>query len=404
MAQLAATLGREFSYELMAAATNLDEPSLQAELATLVRAEILYQKGRLPQCRYIFRHALLEDALYNTLVKGTRQQFHRRIAEVLESRPLQTTKTQPELLAHHFTEAGLTDQAIGYWLKAGLRSRERSAEIEAISHLTRGQALLQTLADSPERDARELELLTPLGTAYIASRGYAAPEVGPVFRRARELCERVGQQHQLFALMLGNWEWHTVRGDLRLCMELAAEGMELASRLNDAGIMMEALFMSGETMLYQADFAGARDCFATAVAQFEDRERTKFWAAHTGHNASVTHRSNLAVSLWHLGFPDQAMEANREMNQLAGEIGHAFSVAYALHHTAWLHQYCRNGGEVRAAAEQQIAIANEHGFALWHATGTFFKGAGMLLQGELGSSAAPAPRRATMLSGPAEPS
>jgi predicted ATPase len=337
----------------------------------------------LPQCRYIFRHALLEDALYNALVKGTRQQFHRRIAEVLESRPLQTTKTQPELLAHHFTEAGLTEQAIGYWLEAGLRSRERSAEIEAISHLTRGHALVQTLGDSPERDARELELLTPLGTAYIASRGYAAPEVGPVFRRARELCERVGQQHQLFALMLGIWEWHTVRGDLRLCLELAAEGMELATRLNDPGIMMEALFMSGETTLYQADFAGARDCFATAVAQFEDRERTIFWAGHTGHNAGVTHRSNLAVSLWHLGFPDQAMEANREMNQLAGEIGHAFSVAYALHHTAWLHQYCRNGGEVRAAAEQQIAIASEHGFALWHATGTFFKGAGMLLQGEL---------------------
>ena len=132
-----------------------------------------------------------------------------------------------------------------------------------------------------------------------------------------------------------------------------------------------------------ADFAGARDCFATAVAEYDDRERTKFWAAHTGHNAGVTHRSNLAVSLWHLGYPDQALEVNREMRQLAREIGHPFSVAYALHHTAWLYQHCRLGAKVQAAAEEEIEIATEQGFALWHATGTFFKGAGMLLQGDL---------------------
>ena len=140
VAQLAAVLGREFSYELLAAVAAQDEPALQAELAKLVQAEILYPKGRPPRCTYIFKHALLEDALYNALVKGKRQQFHRRIAEALETRFPQTVATQPELLAYHFTEAGLTEKAIGYWLKAGLRSRERSAEIEAISHLTRGLA------------------------------------------------------------------------------------------------------------------------------------------------------------------------------------------------------------------------------------------------------------------------
>ena len=146
----------------------------------LVQAEILYPKGRPPRCTYIFKHALLEDALYNSLVKGKRQSLHGRIAEALETHFAQTAATQPELLAYHFTEAGLTEKAIGYWLKAGMRSRERSAEIEAISHLTRGLALLETLGEFLERDARELELLSPLGTAYIAARGYAAPEVGPV--------------------------------------------------------------------------------------------------------------------------------------------------------------------------------------------------------------------------------
>ncbi|OAI49152.1 hypothetical protein AYO44_18580 [Planctomycetaceae bacterium SCGC AG-212-F19] len=383
LAQLAATLGREFSHELLAAAAGLDETTLQAELAKLVRAEILYPKGRPPRCTYIFKHALLEDALYNALVKHKRQEFHQCTAEALEARFPQSVETQPELLAHHFTEASLIEKAIGYWLKAGLRSRERSAEIEAIGHLTRGLALLETLDESPERDAQELELLAPLGTAYIASRGYAAPEVGPVFQRARQLCERVGKLPNLFPIILGIWEWHTVRGNLRLCANLAAEGMEFADRLNDPGILMEALFMAGETMLYRADFAGARDRFATAVAQYDDRDRTKFWAGHTSHNAGVTCRSNLAVCLWHLGYPDQALKANREMRQLARAVDHPFSLAYALHHTGWLCQYCRLGAEVRAAAEEEIAIATEQGFALWHATGTFFTGAGMLLQGEL---------------------
>jgi serine/threonine protein kinase/predicted ATPase len=382
VAQLAATLGRQFSYDLLAAVTTVDEPALQAELAKLVQVEILFQRGRPPQCTYLFKHALFEDALYNALVKSKRQQFHRRIGEVLEVRFPQTAETQPELLAHHFTEAGLPEKAVPYWLKAGLRSRQRSAEIEAIGHLTRGLALLETLDESPDRDARELELLRPLGTAYIASRGYAAPEVGPVFHRARELCQRVGQPTALFGIMLGIWEWHTVRGNLRLCMDLAVEGKDFADRLKDPGIAMEALFMTGETRLYRGHFADARDDFATAVADYDDRERTAFWTNHTSHNAGITCRSNLAIALWHLGYPDQALKVNREMCQLAREIAHPYSLAYALHHTAWLYQYCRLGAEVQEAAEEEIAIATEQGFALWHATGTFFKGAGQLLQGQ----------------------
>src|SRR5262249_45674448 len=138
VAQLGAVLGREFGHELIAAVAALDEAVLQAELAKLAQAEILYAKGRPPRCTYIFKHALLEDALYNALVKGKRQQLHRRIAEVLEARFPQTVETQPEMLAYHFTEAGLSDQAVGYRLKAGLRSRERAADCEAIGHLTKG--------------------------------------------------------------------------------------------------------------------------------------------------------------------------------------------------------------------------------------------------------------------------
>jgi class 3 adenylate cyclase/tetratricopeptide (TPR) repeat protein len=381
LAQLAATLGREFSHELFAACAGLDEPTLQAELAKLAQAEILYPKGRPPRCTYIFKHALLEDALYNALVKGKRQQFHRRVAEALETKFPQTVETQPELLAHHFTEAGLPDKAIGYWLRAGQRSRARSAFCEAIGHLTKGLALLNTLEESRTRDDLELQFLTTLAPAYIAARGYAAPEVGPILVRARELCQRIGEPQQQFGIMLGMWEWRIVRGDLRVCVDLAADGMAIAESLNDPGMLMEALFMPGVTMFYRAQFAGARASYEKALAAYDDRERTKFWTAYSGHDAGVTHRCYLALALWHLGYPDQALKLAREMCELARTIGHAFSLEHALDFAAFLYHYCRLGTEANALAEEEMTIATEQGFPFWHALGTLHKGAGLLLQG-----------------------
>jgi class 3 adenylate cyclase/predicted ATPase len=381
VAQLGAVLGREFRHELIVAVADLDEAALQAELAKLAQAEILYAKGRPPRCTYTFKHALLEDALYNALVKGKRQELHRRVAEALEAKFPQTVETQPELLAHHFTEAGLPEQAVGYWLKAGLRSRERAADSEAIGHLTKGLALLETLDETRERDGQELRILTTLAPAYIAARGYAAPEVGPTLLRAGDLCQRIGDETQLFGIMLGQWEWHLVRGDLRPSVGLAADGMALAERLDDPGMRMEALFMQGVTLFYRGRFEDARVCFEKAVADYDDRERTRFWAAHTGHNASVTHRCYLALTLWQLGYPDQAMKLDRETDALARAIGHAFSLGHAVDFTAVLHHDCRLGAEVLAAAEEELTIGTEHGFQLWRALGTLHKGAGMLLQG-----------------------
>jgi class 3 adenylate cyclase/predicted ATPase len=381
VAQLAAVLGREFSYELLAAVASVDEPTLQAELVKLAQAEILYAKGRLPRCTYLFKHALLEDALYNALVKAKRQQFHRRVGEVLEARFAETVRTQPELLGYHFTEAGLTEKAIGYWLTAGQRSRERSADSEAIGHLTKGLTLLGTLEPTPERDTRELQFLTALAPAYIAARGYAAPEAGPILLRARDLCQRLGNPQQVFGIMLGLWEWRLVRGDLALCVDLAADGMALAERLDDPGMRMEALFMPGVTQFYRGQFASSRTHHEEALASYDDRERTKFWTASTGHDAGVTQRCYLALDLWHLGFPDQALQLDRETRALARTIGHAFSLGHAVDFSAFLGLYCRLGSLVQAAAEEEIAIGKEQGFPLWHALGTLHKGAGMLLEG-----------------------
>src|SRR5262249_9683844 len=244
----------------------------------------------------------------------------------------------------------------------GLRSRERAAESEAIGHLTRGLTLLDTLPETPERDELKLKILTTMAPAYIAVRGYAAPEVGPILHRARELCQRIGDELQQFGIMLVNWEWHLVRGDLRPSVDLAADGMSLAERRSDPGMLMEALFMRGATMFYRGQFADARVCYESALASYDDRGRTSFWATHPGHNAGVTQRCYLALVLWHLGYPDQALRVDRETRELARTIGHAFTTGHAVDFTAFLGLYCRLGAEVLAAAEEELTLATDQGF------------------------------------------
>lgn len=383
VAQFAATLGREFHYEMLAAVVSVDEPTLHAELAKLASAEILFSKGSPPRCAYLFKHALLEEALHNALEETQRRQFHRQVAEVMEARFPHLTENQPELLALHFTEAGLVEKAVGYWLQAGRRSHAKFANVEAISLLNRGLEMLRTLDESAARYARELELLGPLGTAYIAARGYAAPEVGPIFDRARALAERGGETTQTFTMMRGDFAYHIVRGDFRLCTDLAEQAMQFAEHLGNPGILMEALFLKGITQFYRGDLAGAHDCFERALTDYDDRVRTAFWASHTGEDSGVTHRCYLALACWHLGSVDRALALNTEARGLARSIEHPFSLEYALHHTGWLYQHCRLGTYAQAAGDEEMRIASEQGFLFWHASGTLYVGAGLILRARM---------------------
>ena len=186
-------LGREFSYELLQAVSSIDEALLQQGLRQLVEAELIYQRGLPPQATYLFKHALIQDTAYQSLLKSKRQQLHQQIAQVLAERFPETVETQPELLAHHYTEAGLKEQAIPYWQKAGQRASQRSANVEAISHLTKGLELLKTLPDTPERAQQELTLQLALGSALIATKGFAAPEVEKAYNRAQSCAGRWGK-------------------------------------------------------------------------------------------------------------------------------------------------------------------------------------------------------------------
>jgi class 3 adenylate cyclase len=203
IAQIGATIGRQFSYVLLQAVSQLDEVLLQHELGRLVEAEIVYQRGVAPQSTYVFKHALIQDAAYASLLKSTRQQYHQHIAQVLEEQFPETTVTQPELLAHHCTEAGLTEKAVHYWQKAGQSAIERSAHVEAIVHLRTGLALLQTFPETPERTQRDVDMLIVLGASLIATKGYAAPEVGETYTRAQQLCQHLEEPQQLFPALRG---------------------------------------------------------------------------------------------------------------------------------------------------------------------------------------------------------
>ena len=223
LAQLGATLGREFAYELLQAVSPWDEGTLRRGLHQLVEAEFLYQQGLPPQATYLFKHALIQEAAYQSLLRSTRQQHHQRIAQVLEARFPDICETQPELLAQHYTEAGLMAQAIPYWQQAGQRAIERSANLEAIGHLTKGLEVLITLPDTPDRTRQELDLQTALGPALRAIKGWSSPEAAQAYTRARELCQQVGETPQLFPVLFGLWTSSIVRPEFQTARELGEQ-------------------------------------------------------------------------------------------------------------------------------------------------------------------------------------
>ena len=238
VAQLGATIGRTFAYELLQAVSPLDEATLQHGLRQLVEAELVYQRGVPPQATYTFKHALIQDAAYQSLLRSTRQQYHQRLAQVLVERFSETAETQPELLAHHYTEAGLSAQAIPYWQRAGQRALQRSAYAEAIGHLTTGLEVLQTLPDTPERAQHELALHVALGGALIGTKSYSAPEVEHSFARARALCQQLGETPEFFHILYGLWHALYVGGKLQTARELAEQCLHLAQRANDPALFV----------------------------------------------------------------------------------------------------------------------------------------------------------------------
>ncbi len=373
IAQVGATLGREFSYDLIHAVSPLDENILQQGLRQLVEAELLYQRGLPPQATYLFKHALIQDAAYQSLLKSRRQQLHQQIAQILEERFTEARETQPELLAHHYTEAGLKEQAIPYWQQAGERAVQRSANVEAISHLTKSLELLKTLPDTPERAQQELTLQIALGVPLVLTKGHAASEVEATYTRTRELCRQVGETPQLFSVLLGLRRFYALRVELQTARELGEQLLTLAQRLQDPGLLARAHLMQAEVLWYSGNFVQAREHLEQGTALY-DPQQHRSHAFLYGNDTGVFCLSFAAYVLWILGYPDQALKRSYEALTLARELTHPFSLAMALSHATWLHHHRREARLTQERAEAGIALCTEHGFLFFLAMETALQG------------------------------
>jgi predicted ATPase len=373
MAQLGATLGREFSYDLLQAVSPWDEETLRRGLQQLVAAEFLYQQGLPPQATYLFKHALIQDAAYQSLLRSTRQQYHQHIAQVLEARFPETVETQPELVAHHYTEASLSTQAIPYWQRAGQRALERSANLEAAAHLTKGLEVLAALPDTPERAQQELVMQTTLGPALLVTKGQASPDVLHAYTRARELCQQVGETPQLFQVLWGLWYFYLHRVELRTAREMGEHLLTLAQRVGDPALLLEAHYALGNTLNYLGEFAAAQAHFEQVIALY-DRQQHHAHAVRYGQDPGVICHAYAGVTLWYLGYPDQALQRSHEAMILAQELAHAHSLAFALVFAAWVHHLRREWPLTYERVEAAIALAAEQGFAVYAGIGRIFRG------------------------------
>jgi predicted ATPase/class 3 adenylate cyclase len=381
VAQLGAVLGREFAYELIQAVTMMDEATLQRGLAQLVDAELLYQRGQPPQAQYVFKHALIQETAYQSLLKSTRQQYHQQIAQVLAVQFPDIVETQPELLAQHYTEAGLAAQAILYWQRAGQQAMQRSANLEAINHLTKGLELLETLPDTPERTQQELTLHTALSVPLMATKGAAAPEVERTYARARELCQQVGETPQLFPVLYGQWLFYLVRAQLQTARQLSEQLLILAQRAQDTTLLLEAHRALGTSLFYLGELAPARTHLEQAMTLYDPQQHRSL-AFHAGQDPGVVCRGFAAWALGLLGYPDQALQRSDDTRVLAQERAHPFTLAYALDFATRIHQLRREGQLTHQWAEALLTLSREQGFTQRLATGTILWGWALAAQGQ----------------------
>jgi len=299
----------------------------------------------------------------------------------LEARFLELCETQPELLAHHYTEAGLGRQAIPYWQRAGERATERSAHAEAISHLTKGLDVLKTLPDTPERTQYELALHTAMGVPLRAIKGFGAPEVGQVYARARELCQQVEETPQLVPVLRGLWEFYELQGALQTARELGEQLLTLGQHVHEVESLLVAYNVLGDTLVWLGEFAGARAHLEQGMALY-NLQWHRSHAFLYGYDSGVHCLSFGAWALWYLGYPDQALRRIHDALTLAQELSHPFSLAFALAFAAWLHQLRREGQAVQEPVGAVIALSTDQGFPFWVAWGTILRGWALAEQGQ----------------------
>jgi TOMM system kinase/cyclase fusion protein len=366
VAQLASVIGRDFSYQLVRQVATLDEMSLQQGLDLLVAAGLLHHQGKPPEATYVFKHALIQQAAYQSLVKSERQRHHQRTAQVLCEVFPDAAELEPELLAFHHAEAGNTSAAIDFWEKAGQRATGRSALVEAIDHYAKAREALRSLTPSPERDRRELSLLLAMGSPLMSVHGYAAPEVERTYARARELARAAGGQGELFPAMQGLWQFYYVRGMLPTSSALGQQLLEIAEESANSSYLLLAHRCVASSAFLRGDFERCRVHTLAGLSIYEPKEHGSL-ALRTGHDPGVAHGVYRAWTLWMLGYADQSLRVVDEMIRLSRELAHPLTIAYALCFAALMRNHRGEHREAHALAQDALVITVENRFALWTA-------------------------------------
>jgi class 3 adenylate cyclase/predicted ATPase len=376
VAQTGAAIGREFAHGLLTSVTDLPEFELYEALDRLTKAGLLFVRGAPPESAYIFKHALVQDAAYGTLLRSRRQRLHSRIATTLESRFPEIAAAQPALLAHHFTAAGLAERAVEYWLKAGQRALAHSAMAEAVAQSRKGLDLLAGLPDSPGRRQRELDLQIALGMALTATGGWATPDVAETLARARALAEQIDRPEYLAPLVLGQWTFHFVRGELRLGLALA-EQLEVNGALRtDTAAQLLGRLMIGTTRFLLGEFDAARAVLERCLDLADPAHRNVRGLAFDPFAAMLAY---LGATLACLGYIDQARSKLDEALSEARRLKHAHTLAHVLvfaNRVDWLTRW------PMLHLEDSLALTTEHNFRHYLAWALAFRGRTSILRGE----------------------
>jgi len=374
-----AVIGREFPLSLVRQVVPQPEEELYRLLASLQSKEFLYEQPAFPEVEYTFKHALTQDVAYNSLLLERRLLLHERTAQAMEFLFHAKLEDHYSELAHHYSHSRNTPKAVEYFHLAGQKAAQRSANAEAVNHFTTALDLLQTLPDTPERLQQELTLQVALGPALIAAKGYTAPEVERAYTRARELCQQMGETPQLFPVLVGLWVFYNIRAERQRAHELAEQCLSLAQRLQDPYLLSGAYLWLGETLFWLGELTSAGAHLERGVALCDPHQARLAWEWADFRVACL---SELALALWYLGYPDQALLKSQEALTRARELAHPFSLAYALNWAAVVHQHRREGPTVQRWAEAEVTLATEQGFPNWLAWGTIARGWALAEQGQ----------------------
>jgi len=380
VAQLGATLGRDFSYAMLRTICDLDEETLQRELGRLVEAELLYQRGAPPEATYVFKHVLIQETAYQSLLRSTRQQYHNRIARTLVGPLVDEAKAHPEMVAMHYTEAGEGDPAVQWWQKAGQHAFRRASYAEAIAHYQKGLRVLQSLPVSSQRDQLELGLQVELGYALIPVRGWAAAETAKTFTRAGELCREIRDTPKMFRALWGLGAFYFVRGDQHQARTVADQCLSLVQNAHDLDAEVEAHYLSGIVSCAMGEFASGQidleQCIQLYGTEVREAHRILY-----GQDAKASALGWLAMALWVLGRPDEALSRAEEALSFVRHSEQPFLLARGWASVGFVRVYRQESQQAEDPLQRAIALCVEQGFTYFHAVVSAFRGINLVHHG-----------------------